>query len=123
MTLKVAHTFRKIVLTARPGNFLFHASIQTEGAHALRHLRLREACPAPLCWGDLIRFWVGLTGLQATKTSKAVPAASAVQLEPADIPAAAQPSASDHQSKAEEHQWNMKGSFGITLQSDLVEAT
>jgi len=56
------------------------------------------------------------------KTSKAVPAVSQAQLEPGGITAAAQPSASDREAKAREHQWNMKGSFGIILLSDLVDA-
>lgn len=74
--LKVAHTFRKTAVIERSGSFLSCASIQTQGVCALRHLCLREASPAKLCWEDLIRLWVGQTGLQAMKTSQAVPAVS-----------------------------------------------
>lgn len=67
--LKAADTFRKIGVIERSGNFVFHASIQTQGAHAPRYLCLREACPALLWYGDLIRLWVGLIALKAMKTS------------------------------------------------------
>lgn len=59
--LKVAHTFRKTAVIERSGSFLSYASIQTQGVCALRHLCLREASPAKLCWEDLRRLRVGQT--------------------------------------------------------------
>lgn len=82
--LEVAHTFRKIVVMERSSNFLIHASTQTQGAWTETSL-LQGACPALLCWGDLIRLQVGLTRLQAMKTSKAVPAVSQAWQEPANL--------------------------------------